>query len=411
MKKQDLYKIKLPDHTGVYFFRDKNNEILYIGKATSLCERVSSYFNSNLIQTRGLRLVNMIATADKVTYQETDSILEALLLESHLIKKYKPVYNAKEKDNKSFTCVVITKEDYPRVLAIRIRDFEKRFNKKDILAVYGPFVSLKQLRDILKIVRKLFPYRDNCTPMYRQDLYIKVRSCFNAQIGLCPGVCVGAISQKDYKNNISNICKLFLGKKKEIKKALEKEMKNYIKKEEFEKAGQIRNRLFSLEHINDVNLITDEELISFKDKDFRVEGYDVAHISGTYRVGVMSVIEGNEKEIGEYRKFKLTEKINDDYAGLREILRRRLSHTEWRLPDLFVFDGGLGQKQIGEKILVEFGVIIPCVSVVKDDKHKPRDILGDKIYIDNYKKAILLANYEAHRFAISYHKQLRDKII
>lgn len=403
MKKQDLSTAKLPDHAGVYFFHGKDGEVLYIGKATSLRDRVRSYFNPDLIQTRGLRLVTMVTVADKVTHQETDSILEAILLESNLIKKYNPPYNAKEKDNKSFTCVVITKEDYPRVLAMRIRDFEKKFNKKEVLVVYGPFISLKQLRDILKIVRKLFPYRDTCEVN-------QGKKCFNAQIGLCPGVCVGAISKEDYKKNISNIRKLFAGKKGDIKKSLEKEMKESAKKENFERAGQIRNTLFALDHINDVNLITDEELISFKDKDFRIEAYDVAHISGTSRVGVMTVIEGGEKAASEYRKFKLTEKVNDDYEGLREILRRRLTHTEWRLPDLFVFDGGVGQKQAGEKVLAEFGIMIPCVSVVKDDRHKPKDILGDKVYVENYKKAILLANHEAHRFSLSYHKQLRNRI-
>ncbi len=403
MKKQDLAKANLPDHCGVYFFHDKAGEVLYIGKATSLRDRVRSYFNPDLIETRGLRLVTMVTVADKVTHQETDSILEALLLESNLIKKYKPHYNAKEKDNKSFSCVVITKEDFQRVLPMRIRDFEKRFNKKEVLAVYGPFISLKQLRDILKIVRKLFPYRDTCEVN-------QGKKCFNAQIGLCPGICIGAISKEEYKKNILNIRKLFAGKKNDIKKSLEKEMKEFVKKEQFEKAGQIRNTLFALDHINDVNLITDESLTSFKEKDFRIEAYDVAHISGTSRVGVMTVIEGGEKETSEYRKFKLTEKVNDDYEGLREILRRRLTHSNWRLPDLFVFDGGIGQKQTGEKVLAEFGVMIPCVSVVKDDKHKSKDILGDKAYVDNYKKSILLANHEAHRFAISYHKQLRNRI-
>lgn len=420
MKKQDLSIANLPDHCGVYFFHNKEGEILYVGKATSLRDRVRSYFSSDLIKTRGLHLVTMVTVANKVTYQKTDSILEAILLESNLIKKYNPPYNSKEKDNKSFTCVVITKEDYPRVLPMRIRDFEKKFNKKEVLAVYGPFISLKQLRDILKIVRKLFPYRDTCLPAQagepstRKDLVQK--KCFNAQIGLCPGVCVGFISKEDYKKNISNIRKLFSGKKNDIKKSLEKEMKDCVKKEEFEKAAQIRNRLFAIDHINDVNLISDEEIVAFKDlsaqagRDFRIEAYDVAHISGTSRVGVMVVTLGGEKETGEYRKFKLTEKVNDDYEGLREILRRRLAHANWQLPDLFVFDGGVGQKQAGEKVLAEAGIMIPCASVVKDERHKPKDILGDKVLVENYKKAILLANHEAHRFAISYHKQLRNKL-
>lgn len=404
MKRQDLNKLKLPDNPGIYFFRDKEGDILYIGKATSLKDRVKSYFNPDLMETRGLRLVTMVTIANTVTYQETESVLEALLLESKLIKENNPPYNAKEKDNKSFTCVVITKEDFPRILTMRIRDFEKKFSTKNTLAVYGPFASLSQLREAMKIIRKMFPYRDKCE-------LNQTKPCFNAQLKLCPGVCVGIISKAEYKRHIDNIRKLFSGKKTEIKKSLEKDMKEYAKKHLFEKAASVRNTLFALDHIKDISLIKDDEILSFKDKDFRIEAYDVAHISGTSRVGVMTVLEGKEKEKNEYRKFKLEEKINDDYEGLRQVLLRRFSHKEWRYPDLIVFDGGLAHKQTGEKVLAHLGLLIPCVSVVKDERHKPKDILGDKVHVDYHKKEILLANAEAHRFAIGYHKTLRNKLI
>lgn len=403
MKKQVLSTLNLPDNPGVYFFRDKDGKILYIGKATSLKDRVRSYFNPDLMKQRGLRLVSMVTIADTVTYQETGSVLEALLLESKLIKENNPPYNAKEKDNKSFTCVVITKEKYPRVLTMRIRDFEKRFSKKDVLKVYGPFASLTQLREAMKIIRRMFPYRDRC------ELH-QNKPCFNAQIKLCPGVCVGLISEAEYKRHIDNIKKLFEGKRTEIKKSLEKQMNEYAKKHLFEKAGNVRNTLFALDHIKDIGLIKEDEILSFKDNDFRIEAYDVAHISGTSRVGVMTVILGKEKEKEEYRKFKLPEQINDDYEGLREILTRRFSHKEWRYPDLVVIDGGVGHKQTAEKLLANLGLMIPVVSVVKDERHKPKDILGDKVHVDYHKKEILLANGEAHRFAIGYHKTLRNKV-
>jgi excinuclease ABC subunit C len=403
MKKQYLSTVKLPDSPGVYFFRDNSGAVLYIGKATSLKDRVRSYFNPDLMETRGLRLVSMVTIADSVTYQETGSVLEALLLESKLIKEHRPMYNAKEKDDKSFTCVVITKEAFPKVLSMRIRDFEKRFSSKDALAVYGPFASLTQLREALKIIRKLFPYRDRCE-------IGQSKPCFNAQIHLCPGVCVGAITEEDYKKNITNIRKLFGGKKTEIKKSLEKDMKEYAKKHLFEKAASVRNTLFVLDHIKDISLIKEDEILSFKETDYRIEAYDVAHISGTSRVGVMVVIEGKEKAKDEYRKFKLEEKVNDDYEGLRQILIRRFSHKEWRYPDLIVIDGGVAHKQVAEKVLAGLGLLIPCVSVVKDERHKPKDILGDKVHVDYHKKDILLANGEAHRFAIGYHKALRNKI-
>jgi excinuclease ABC subunit C len=123
----------------------------------------------------------------------------------------------------------------------------------------------------------------------------------------------------------------------------------------------------------------------------------------------MVVIEGKHPEKNEYRKFKLEENINDDYEGLRQVLTRRLSHKEWRYPDLIVIDGGIAHKQTAEKVLASLGILIPCVSVVKDERHKPKDILGDKVHVDYHKKDILLANSEAHRFAIGYHKTLRNK--
>lgn len=403
MKRQDLTNAQLPDNPGVYFFRGKENEILYIGKATSLRDRVRSYFNPDVIDTRGLRIVTMVTIADRVTYQETGSVLEALLLESKLIKDNQPPYNAKEKDDKSYVCLVITKEEFPRLLTMRIRDYEKKFKKKDTLFVYGPFSSLTQLREAMKIVRKMFPYRDTCEEG-------QAKKCFNAQIGLCPGVCIGQISSKDYMKNVRNIRKLFEGKKSEIVTGLEKDMKLFAQRQEFERAAKARNTLFALNHIKDISLIKDEEVLSFKDKDFRIEAYDAAHISGTSRVGVLTVIEGGRKDTDSYRKFKLEEGINDDYEGLRQMLKRRFGHTEWRYPDLIVIDGGKVHKETAEKVLALLGLPIPCVAVVKDERHKPKDILGDKVHVDYHKKEILLANSEAHRFAIGYHKTLRNKL-
>ncbi len=419
MKRQDIKSRGLPDTPGVYFFRDVEGNILYIGKATSLRDRVRSYFNPDLMKSRGLRLVSMVTAAHTVTHQITESVLEALLLESKLIKDNSPPYNAKEKDNRSFICVVITKEEFPRVLVMRTREYEKRFTKKDTLAVYGPFASLTQLRDAMKIIRRMFPYRDRCeinqgkptTSLNKNALSSAGHACFNAQLKLCPGVCYGAVTKDEYKRHISNIQKLFEGKKTELKKDIEKQMKDYAKKHDFEKAGQVRNTLFALDHIKDISLIKDEKLVSFKDSAFRIEGYDVSHISGTNRVGVMTVIEGKEKMTDEYRKFKLPERTNDDYAGLREIMLRRFAHKEWRYPDLIVIDGGVGHKQTAEKILTELGLFIPIVSVVKDERHKPKDILGATLSVDNHKKEILLVNSEAHRFAIEYHKVLRNKIV
>ncbi len=443
-----IEKINMPDSPGVYFFRDGDTSndaagnIIYIGKATSLKDRTRSYFSPDLKDTRGLKIVNMVVAAENITFTKTESVLEALLLENVLIKKHQPNFNTKEKDDRTFTCIVITKEEYPRVLIMRVRDYEKRFVSKaksvreivgggasgatleKIDKVYGPFTNGNQIREAMKIIRKIFPYRDRCEAL-------SGKSCFNAQIKLCPGMCAGLISKEEYKKNIKHIKDMFEGKMTVIKKDLEKEMKQAVKMELFEKAIKIRNTMWALDHVRDVSLIKDdndynENINIDPNKTFRIEGYDVAHISGTSRVGVMTVVESGIKNTGEYKKFKLEENTNDDYAGIVEILKRRLKHTEWSYPDLIVIDGGIGQKNIAEKVIANLGLNIRVVSVVKDDRHKARDILGIENIIgkkidlnkkensaqdENLKKSIILANSEAHRFAIKYHREKREKII
>jgi excinuclease ABC subunit C len=406
VKKQDLASCGLPDTPGVYYFRDEDGSILYIGKATSLSDRVKTYFNPDLVETRGLKLVNMVIAAKTVTYEETGSVLEALLRESLLIKKHQPIFNSKEKDNKSFYSVITTKEDFPRVLMVRSRDLEKKFTKSSVKSVYGPFTSSAQLKEALKIVRKIFPYRDTC-----EVGDTEAKPCFNAQIGLCPGSCYGQISSTDYKKTIKNIESFFAGEKETIKRSLLKDMEIYAKRQEFEKAALIRGALFSLDHIKDTSLIKDDLVNEYKDKRFRLEAFDIAHISGSSRVGVMTVIEGGEKDKSSYRKFILEDGINDDYGGLKVLLKRRYAHTEWRMPDLIVVDGGEVHRALAEKVVASLSLLIPVVSVVKDKSHKAKDILGNKVHVNNHKKDILLGNAEAHRFAITFHKEKRSKAL
>ena len=415
MTKAQLKDTNLPETPGVYFFHDKEDNILYIGKATNLKDRTKSYFSKDLTDTRGLKIVNMVLAAHHVTHRVTESVLEALLLESQLIKKHQPVFNSKEKDDKSYVCIVITKEDFPRVLTMRIRDYEKRFVSQKVTSlekvdkVYGPYTSMNQMREAMRIIRKLFPYRDRCE-MY--DGKKNVKPCFNAQIKLCPGSCAGLITKEEYKKNIKHLKDLFEGNFNKIKKDLEKEMNVSAKAENFEKAAKIRNTIWSLSHIKDISLIKDEDLLDFKNKNYRIEAYDVAHISGTSRVGAMSVVVNGLKEVSEYRKFKLEQDINDDYAGLAEILRRRFAHPEWEFPDLIVFDGGVGQKNIGDKVLASMNISIETSAVTKDERHKAKEVIGNTLTTGNakLKKAIILANSEVHRFAIGYHKKLRDVI-
>ncbi len=400
MNSQVFNRAKLPDSPGVYFFM-KGKQILYIGKATSLTDRVRSYFSNDLIATRGPLLVDMVFKADRITFEKTDSVLEAIILEANLIKKYQPKYNTKEKDNKSFNYVVITKEEFPRVLVERGRNLENN-NSLLIKEKFGPFPNATQLKEALKIIRKIFPFRDKCK--IGQD-----KPCFNYQIGLCPGVCVGLVSKKEYSKIIKNIGLFFEGKKTQITKNLEKDMDLFSKEHKFEEANKIKKTIFALNHIQDVALVKEE--YKKTEDSIRIEAYDIAHISGTSNVGVMVVLEDGEPNKKEYRKFKINNSRQNDVAALKEVLERRFAHEEWPFPQIIVVDGGKAQINIARKILEKFGLDIPVVSVLKNEYHKPEAVMGDKTISSKYSNEILLVNNEAHRFAIKYHRSLRNKVI
>lgn len=329
MKKEDFKKYKLPESSGVYFFLDKKHigkslpkkdSVLYVGKATSLKDRVVSYFSKDLIKTRGSKIISMIENAKDIFYIETNSVLEAIILESKYIKEFSPFFNTKEKDDKSYSYIVFTDEKYPRVLIMRGREIEKKTELK-ILKKFGPFVSKAELLEIMKFIRKIFPYRDKCKLNEK-------RACFNYQINLCPGACIGTISEKDYDKNLKNIENILTGNIEKLLKALEKDMKTLAKEEKFEEASKIRDKINAFQYIKDINFIKNNKIENGDMNNIRIESYDVSHISGKNRVGVMIVVEDGEFKKNEYKKFKLKENINDDIVGLLEMLERRFKHKE-----------------------------------------------------------------------------------
>lgn len=425
MKKEFLKKIKIPDKPGVYFFL-KSREILYIGKATSLRDRVLSYMSKGIFDMRGPLIEKMTEEADKIDWQETDSVLEALILEANLIKKYQPKYNTKEKSDKSFNYVCITKTHFshgvnmlPKVIIARGKNIKNSmFNK-----IYGPYPNGSQLKEAMKIIRKIFPFLDDKSKNYLE---------FYKQINLAPDL----NNRKLYLQNIQNIKLFFTGKKQQIFKNLKKEMNAYSKTREFEKAGEIKRQIFALKHINDVALIKNDafppllveegvgggdfknhlallgtpHLKGGENLSFKIEAYDIAHMGGKNMVGVMVAVENGEASKSEYKKFKIRTQNNTNDAGaLIEVLERRLQHTEWTYPNLITLDGGVAQINAAKSVLRKINANIPIVAVVKDERHKPNNIFGDKNFTAKYEREILLANSEAHRFAIAYHKKIRGK--
>jgi excinuclease ABC subunit C len=401
---------KMPDSPGVYFFLDKTKKVLYIGKATDLKSRVRSYFSPDLHKTRGPIITKMVERAKTIDWRQTDSVLEALILEANLIKTYKPAANTDLKDDKSWNYVVVTKEDFPRILLVRGKELG---NSATPLHTFGPFPHGLQLKEALRIIRKIFPYRDTCVPAPQQIAEGKrPKACFNAAIGLCPGVCSGAVNKTEYRKIVRRIVMLFQGKKSELVKSLTRDMKVSAKEERFEEAARLRKQLFALQHIQDVSLIKEEYRAPAGPggmRPVRIEAYDVAHLGGSAAVGVMTVVENGTPLKNEYRKFILRKtKAGDDAGGLREILSRRLGHDEWPMPRIIAVDGSVGQMNAAQKVLDEYGIRIPIVGVTKDDKHRAREIKGDRTLIATRERDILLANAEAHRFAIGYHRKRRS---
>ena len=381
------------------------------------------------MEKRGPITADMVLNADRIKWETTGSVLEALILEANLIKKYQPYYNIKEKDDKSFNYVCITNEQLPKVVVVRGKELlgVKSFKYK---ATFGPYPNGLQLREALKIIRRIFPFLDDQSKNYLE---------FYRQINLVPDL----KDRKLYLQNIKNIKLFFTGKKKQIFRNLKKEMNEYAKRREFERAGEIKRQIFALKHINDVALIRDTDFIknSFSSGPrisgaptparpfgravfnfaIRIEAYDVAHLGGKNMVGVMVVVENGEAQKSGYRKFSarvgsafggktiLNSGKANDIAALTEVLERRLAHAEWPYPGLIVVDGGTAQLNAARKSVSRLNLDIPVVSVVKDERHRPKNIMGDISPIPEYRSAILLANSEAHRFAIAYHKNMRGK--
>jgi excinuclease UvrABC nuclease subunit len=452
MLRTDLPKFELPDHPGVYIFtqgKGRGKKVLYVGKATSLRDRVRSYFDDDLIATRGPRIVDMVTKADGLTHETTPTVLEALVREAALIRHYHPPANAEGKDDKTFLYAVITDEEIPRVLVVRGKDIdfealtihEKGKPAQKIKAAHGPFPSGTQLREALRLIRRIFPFYDTDKPVGSKSKHQAAKIEFNVQIGQYPR----GMEHAEYLRSIRNVSLFLSGRVKTLRETLTREMKLEAKNEEFERAVEIRKQLFALDHVQDVSLIKEDR---DKGKESpRIEAYDTAHISGTNAIGVMTVVENGIPVKQDYRMFIIkgtmqkakkvsvkkassektnrgeddvtkiepvktdsreVRKMNDDIASLKEILSRRLGHPEWPMPRAFIIDGGKTHKKAAEGVLAEVGIGIPVVAVVKDERHRPREVLG-ALRAGISEADAVLANSEAHRFSLAKHRRARSK--
>lgn len=376
----------VPKKPGIYFWLDKAGKILYIGRATSLKNRLSQYFQKNIDP----RIAEMVALAANIKYEETETLLEAIILEAKNIKKHWPKYNVKDKDDRSFIYIVIPKADFPKPLIVRGTDLKKfsasSLNKKSQAKIFGPYQSFYLIQSALRLIRRVFPY-GTCAPA-GTAANPDGKACFDYQIGLCPGACVGVIAKKDYQRNINNIILLLSGEKKRLIAKLKKENPDKIK---------------ALKHLQDVALLTREDDLG-EHKIGRLEGYDISHHAGKETYGSMVVFENGEAAKDEYRLFKIKEApAGDDERALSEMLLRRFKHSEWRTPDLIMIDGGTPQISFLSRVFKANNLNIPLVGISK--------LGGDKLIFtaeakkplrglaENIKPTLLKLREEAHRFA------------
>jgi excinuclease ABC subunit C len=353
-------------------FIDEKSAVLYVGRAINLKKRALQYFQRNLDP----RISEMVAKARRIKHFKTDTVLEAIILEANLIKKYWPKYNVKEKDDRSFVYIVIPKTDYPRPLIVRQREMERFPSRTN---VFGPYQSLVLVQNALRIIRRIFPY-SRCRPF-------SGKPCFDRQIGLCPGLCTGEISKKDYQKNIKDIILLLSGKKKRI-----------LRQE-------------GLRHIEEVSLLTQENYNMGK-KPQRIEGYDISHLTGKEPYGSMVVFIDGKPDNSLYRLFKIKQAPrNDDIRALEEVIERRFNHPEWRLPDLILVDGGRPQVFHISKVLERRNINIPLVGISKYGGDKlvfsAKIKNNSKELIESTKEVLLAVREESHRFSLKSSRKKR----
>ena len=403
----------LPSSPGVYFHKNADGEIIYVGKAAVLKNRVRQYFQHSEKDTKTAALVREIAMTDWIV---VDTEMDALFLESEMIKRYLPKWNILLRDDKTVSYVRIDlKSEVPYVTLTR--------NPEGDDAEYiGPFYAKRTVADALRILRKVFPY------------YIKPydgKKTLDTDLGLTPGIEVGKSTPVAYKKQLKNLIRYLNGERKALLRDLEVQMKASAKAGDYEEAALLRNQLFGLQDLRKkivfsnkefMDISSDQALNQLKDllglerPPKRIEGYDISHQSGENVVGSMVVFINGVSDRAEYRKFKLHHQKNDDTNNLREIIERRLKHEKWEYPDLIILDGGEGQLNAVKDLLAE--AKIPVIGRNKSGDHTRNAavviVVPDKGSFEinpnsHMAKLIARIDEEAHRFAITYHRLLKRK--
>lgn len=513
-----------PELPGVYIMRDKDNNVLYVGKAKVLQNRLRSYLNPE-----NPRIRDMVSYVDQVDYIITSSEMEALILENNLIKQYKPPYNVRLRDDKTYPYILVTREKYPTLTVTRRMEEEGEY--------FGPYTSTQALRAVIHVIRRRFKIR-SC----KGDPSRFRNACLNYHIGLCSAPCINDSEsfRRQYLESVKEAVRVLNGDSKEIIDSLKEEMFQMAAEMNFEKAALLRDQIWALEKVTEKQYAVSDRridadifalfsvkskytvvvlfvrrgiLIGLEDFDIEspgeedilgafvtafyrngnpapslilvnqeikdkqlieewltsrsqkrveikypkrgdlkklldiaeknamerfsqkvvniddplkslqeilglskvpevIEGYDISNIRGKTAVGSMVVFRNGVPDKSSYRKFRIkTVEGPNDYAMLQEVIWRRLDNEDWGLPDLMLIDGGLGQVGAVKEVLDSKGLDIPVIGLAKREEviWFPE---GNNLRLSRRSQALKLLQKirdEAHRFAVKYHHQLREK--
>ena len=417
-----------PTGPGVYLMKDAEARVIYVGKAVNLRSRAGSYFTKAAeIERRTAELVTEIADID---YIETDSEVDALLMEARLIKDIQPKFNNLLKDDKTFPYLQITtREDFPRV------EFTRQPEAKGV-RLYGPFTNAGQLRGTIAVLQKIFRFRTCTLDIEEHDeRWNWFRPCLLASIHQCTAPCNLQISKEDYKEDIRRLCLFLDGKKDRLLKDMENEMLAASRELRFEKAARIRDDIESLRTLNlrgDLEAHAQPEVfyidprkgmeglrrvLKMAELPRRIEGVDIAHLQGSETVAsLVQFIDGLPFKHG-YKRYKIkTVEGVDDFASMREVITRRfrrLTQEGESFPDLLLIEGGIGQLNAVMETFEALGIRPPVtISLAKREEEVYVPGQPEPHRLSRHSFALRLLQYvrdEAHRFAQHYHHMLRQK--
>lgn len=404
-----------PETSGVYLMKDHAGTIIYVGKAVNLRRRVQSYFRAP--QGKMTKTDLLVQAIGSIDYVLTASEAEALILEASLIKRHQPKYNIELRDDKSYPYIIITDEAFARIAVERLMAFDPATLKKlRVKKYYGPYVNPRLIREALTIIRKVFPFR-TCTPL-------PAKACLDYHIGLCTAPCIEQIDRVAYRKLINNVCWIFEGRKDRVYRNLKKEMEALTQQQAYEAAAKVRDQLRALGALysgtSDINYYKEAEqlqrALGLERLPERIETFDISNTMGQQAVGSMVSFAYGKPDKRQYRRFRIkTVDGIDDFRMMAEVVRRRytrLKKEQRLLPDLIVVDGGKGQLSAAVAELKILKIDVPIVSLAKREEeifqpHKKNPVRLNKMSLGL--QLLQRMRDEAHRFAITYHRSLRQK--